>query len=107
MDISDLLDLIFTSEDDLRRLGAQGGPEARKLVDDAVAATKKAREEAEAAFGKVFERAGLCRRVELEALARKVEEQGTRIQELEKEIAALREQGAGGGPPYRKSDPVS
>ena len=83
MDLSDLLDLIFTREDDLRRLGAQGGPEARKLVEDAVAATKKAREEAEAAFAKIFERAGLCRRSELEALAKQVEALSARVRELE------------------------
>jgi polyhydroxyalkanoate synthesis regulator phasin len=83
MDLSDLLDLIYTSEDDLRRLGAQGGPEARQLVDQAVAATRKAREEAEAAFGKVFEKAGLCRRSELDALAKKVEELTARVHELE------------------------
>ncbi|MCE9583035.1 MAG: hypothetical protein K8T20_11115 [Planctomycetes bacterium] len=83
MDLADLLDLMTTSEEELRRLGAQGGPEARKLVEDAVAATNKAREEAQAAFGKVFERAGLCRRSELEALAKKVEELSARVRELE------------------------
>ena len=87
MDLSDLMDLIFTSEEDLRRLGAQGGPEARKLVEDAVAATKKAREEAEGAFGKVFERAGLCRRSEVQALAKQVEALGARVKELEAEIS--------------------
>ncbi|MEK7466899.1 MAG: hypothetical protein AAB074_05735 [Planctomycetota bacterium] len=87
MDLSDLMELIFTSEEDLRRLGAQGGPEARQLVEDAVAATKKAREEAEGAFGKVFERAGLCRRIEVEALAKKVEELSARVKELEVEIS--------------------
>jgi hypothetical protein len=85
VDLSDLMDLIFTSEEDLRRLGAQGGPEARKLVEDAVAATKKAREEAEGAFGKVFERAGLCRRSELEALSKQVEELRARVLELERQ----------------------
>lgn len=88
MDLSDLLDIIFTSEDDLRRLGAQGGPEARKLVEDAVAATKKAREEAEGAFGKIFERAGLCRRSELEALSKQVEALASRVRELELELAS-------------------
>ena len=90
MDLSDLMELIFTSEEDLRRLGAQGGPEARKLVEDAVAATKKAREEAEAAFGKVFERAGLCRRSEVEALEKKVEGLTARVKELEEAAAGRR-----------------
>ncbi|MCC6737888.1 MAG: hypothetical protein IT452_02485 [Planctomycetia bacterium] len=88
MDLSDLLDLIFTSEDDLRRLGAQGGPEARQLVEDAVAATRKAREEAEAAFGKIFERAGLARRGDVEALLRRVEELEARVRSLEGQLAA-------------------
>ncbi len=90
MDLTDLLEIIFTSEDDLRRLGAQGGPEARKVVEDAVAATKKAREEAEGAFGKIFERAGLCRRSELESLARQVDALTTRVRELESQLEASR-----------------
>jgi polyhydroxyalkanoate synthesis regulator phasin len=88
MDLSDLLDIIFTSEEDLRRLGAQGGPEARKVVEDAVAATRRAREEAEGAFGKIFERAGLCRRSELEALAKQVEALTSRVRDLELKLAA-------------------
>jgi len=73
MDLSDILDLIFTGEEELRNLGSAGGPEARKLVDEAVAATKKAREEAERAFGRVFERAGLVKRADVSALTARVE----------------------------------
>src|SRR5204863_7814283 len=83
MDLTDLMDLIFTSEDDLRKLGAQGGPEARKLVEDAVAATKKARGEAGDAVSKLVERFALVKRSELEALAK-------RVSELEHEVRKLK-----------------
>ena len=84
MDLADLMDVIFTSEDDLRRLGAQGGPEARRLVEEAVAATKKARGEAEDAIAKLMEKAGLVKRSEVEALAK-------RVAELEAEVKRLKE----------------
>lgn len=84
MDLADLMDLIFTSEEDLRKLGAQGGPEARKLVEDAVAATKKARGEAEDAIARLLDKAGLVKRSELEALQKTIAELRARVEELER-----------------------
>jgi polyhydroxyalkanoate synthesis regulator phasin len=89
MDLSDLLDLIFTEEDELRRMGAAGGPEARKLVEEAVEATKKARVEAEEAFGKIFDRAGLARKTDVDALAARLEALAAKVEALAKAVDSI------------------
>lgn len=82
MDFPDLLDLIFTGEEELRSLGAAGGPEARALAEEAVAATRKAKDEAERAFARIFERAGLAKKSDVDALSSKVDRLASRMEEL-------------------------
>ncbi|NUN48970.1 MAG: hypothetical protein HUU15_09105 [Candidatus Brocadiae bacterium] len=90
MDLSDLMDLIFTGEEELRSLGAAGGPEARALVDEAVAATQKARSEAAEAFSRMFAQAGLARRADVEALGARIDRLAETVERLAEAVASLR-----------------
>lgn len=82
MDFPDLLDLIFTGEEELRSLGAAGGPEARALAEEAVAAARKAKDEAERAFARIFERAGLAKKADVDALSARVDRLAAAVEEL-------------------------
>ncbi|MBI2920244.1 MAG: hypothetical protein HYY18_04060 [Planctomycetes bacterium] len=87
MDFPDLLDLIFTGEEELRNLGTAGGPEARALAEEAVAATRAAKEEAERAFARIFERAGLAKKADVEALSAKVDRLAAAVEDLARKAA--------------------
>lgn len=86
MDWNDLLDIIFTEEEDLRRMGRQGGPEAAAAAEEAVAATRKAREDAERVIGRIFERAGVAKKADVEELGKRVDELTRKVEELMKRL---------------------